>query len=380
MIRRFASTLQFKTQAAGWWRGMAIVLVISLTGCASVQEGLGYYWQSIHGHLSMMHAARPVDELLKDAQLSANLRERLQVAQQIRRYASENLGLPDNGSYKAFADLKRSAVVWNVFATEELSLKMHAWCFPVAGCVNYRGYFDENAARAYAAGLKEKGLDVQVAPVPAYSTLGWFDDPLLNTFIFYPHGELARLVFHELAHQVVYVQGDSAFNESFATAVERIGVDRWLAVQPDRRWIDQYQAHQQRKRAFLTLLRNTKAALEGIYASDVSDAEKRSAKARAFETLKADYAALKTSWQGWSGYDRWFKEPLTNAHFASLGLYDQWVPAFLELFVRQNRDLNAFYAEVKKIAALSKEDRRANLEALLADAKTKPGRDAADHE
>ena len=200
----------------------------ALAGCSTV----GYYWQSLDGHVRLMAAARPLDDWLQDPAAPERLKERLRLAERIRDFASRELLLPDNPSYRRYADLRRPAAVWNVVAAPPLSLTLRTWCFPVTGCVGYRGWFDEAQARAEAEALRAQGLEVSVYPVPAYSTLGWSNwlggDPLLNTFIRDTEGELARLIFHELAHQVVYARDDTAFNESFATAVERLGVARWI--------------------------------------------------------------------------------------------------------------------------------------------------------
>jgi predicted aminopeptidase len=206
------------------WRCLLLAgALLTLAGCADTR----YYWQSVSGHVALMQAARPVDDWLRDPQTPPALRERLALSQRIRSFAVTELALPDNASYRRFADLQRRAVVWNVVAAPEYSLTLQTWCFPVLGCVGYRGYFSEAEARAQAAQLQAQGLEVTVYGVPAYSTLGWMNwaggDPLLNTFIHYPEGELARIVFHELAHQVLYVPDDTTFNESFATAVEQLG-------------------------------------------------------------------------------------------------------------------------------------------------------------
>ena len=234
-------------------RRLALMAMALLSaGCAST-SGVGYYWQSVTGHLRLMQAARPVDAWLADAQTPPNLKDRLALAQRIRAFAVTELALPDNASYHRYADLQRRAAVYNVVAAPTLSLTLQTWCFPVAGCVGYRGYYREADARAFAAGL-DRGLEVAVYPVPAYSTLGWMNwaggDPLLNTFIRQPEGELARLLFHELAHQVVYAKDDTTFNESFATAVERLGVQRWLAQASTPGARVAYEAFDQRRRAF----------------------------------------------------------------------------------------------------------------------------------
>jgi len=210
---------------SGMRSGFLVTMVAaSLSGCANI----GYYFQAVGGQMEIWNRSRPIEKLVGDERTDARLRERLSLVLKVREFASRELALPDNQSYRKYADLQRPFAVWNVFATKEFSIAPVEWCFPFAGCVAYRGYFSEEGAGQFAAGLRSQGHDVFVAGIPAYSTLGWFDDPVLNTFIFYPDAEIARLTFHELAHQVVYVSGDTVFNESFATAVELEGVDRWL--------------------------------------------------------------------------------------------------------------------------------------------------------
>ena len=205
------------------WRVAILACALFIAGCADT----GYYLQSLGGHLQMMQSARPIEQWLSDEGVASALKQRLALAQRIRAFAVTELGLPDNASYHRYADVRRRSVVWNVVAAPEFSLTLKTWCFPVTGCVAYRGYFEEAEARAHAQALAASGLEVSVYGVPAYSTLGWLNwaggDPLLNTFINYPEGELARMIFHELAHQVLYVPDDTVFNESFATAVERLG-------------------------------------------------------------------------------------------------------------------------------------------------------------
>jgi len=326
---------------------------LALTGCASLPWDLGYYWQSVRGHWSVIHAAQPVERLLDDPALDPTLRERLELARRIRRFASEALGLPDNGSFTRYADLARPFVVWNVVAAPRYSLELQRWCFPVAGCITYRGYYDKAEAEAFARTLEAQGLDVLVAGVPAYSTLGWFDDPLLNTFIGYSEPELARLVFHELAHQVVYVSGDSMFNESFATAVEQIGVSRWLASRGDPSLVDAYRQFEQRRQAFVALLAQARDRLMHGYTSAGDDAQRQRIKDDVFAALQRDYQSLKATWGGWAGYDRWFGQKLGNAHLGSVATYTALVPGFLALAEREP-DLPAFYEHVREIAKLDK--------------------------
>jgi len=254
-------------------------------------------------------------------------------------------------------------IMWNVVAAPELSLTPVQWCFPVAGCVNYRGYYSREAAQAYAAELRAEGNDVQVGGVPAYSTLGWFNDPLISTFIYYPDAELARLLFHELAHQVVYVQGDSQFNESFASAVEEAGVERWLSGYGNQAMRDNYIKFSKRKQEFLNLLLACRHDLEQVYASDASVPAKRAEKARLFQKLQDDYQVLKASWGGFTGYDRFFAEPLSNAHLAAIATYNDFIPAFRALLARE-KTFPRFYAAVRALAQLDKEARHQRLQQL----------------
>lgn len=321
---------------------------------------MSYYTQAARGQYSLLSASRPVDDWLNDSTTDAQLKERLEKAKKIRQFAVHELGLPNNGSYKNYTDLKRPYVLWNVVATPELSLKPKQWCFPIAGCVNYRGYYSKNAAQRYATELRNNGSDVQVSGVPAYSTLGWFNDPFLSTYIRYPDSELARLVFHELAHQVVYIKGDSEFNESFATAVEETGVQRWLAANGDEQMRTRHAEFTKRKEDFLILLLKHRNALKSNYQSDTADDEKRTKKARIFTELQEDYQKLKVTWGGYAGYDRWFAEPLSNAHLTSVATYNDLVPGFRALLA-QHKNLSDFYSAVKVFAAMEKSVRQQRL-------------------
>lgn len=335
-------------------------LLALIGGCTQ----LGYYVQAVQGQYSLLFDAKPIDNWLADPNVDAKLKGRLAKVQEIRRFAAEELGLPDNGSYKNYTDLKRSYVLWNVVATPELSMKPTQWCFPIAGCVNYRGYYNKREAQAFAAGLRRNGYDVQVAGVPAYSTLGWFSDPVLSTFIQYPDAELARLVFHELAHQVAYAKDDSKFNESFAVAVEEAGVERWMAKYGDEKMRLSYTAYEGRKKDFLALLVKYRNQLEVNYASQTSNAEKRQRKIEIFQALKDEYLILKeVTWGGYARYDRWFAEPLSNAHLSSIATYHDMVPGFRALLARQ-KNLSGFYREVQKLSALDKESRHQRLAQL----------------
>ncbi|MDB5818082.1 MAG: putative zinc protease protein [Rhizobacter sp.] len=344
-------------------RLFAVILAgLLLTGCGTVD----YLSQSIGGHLAMLRAAKPVDIWIADPSTPPALRDRLVLSQRMRDFAIADLDLPDNPSYRRYADLKRPSVIWNVVAAPELSLTLEQWCFPVVGCVGYRGYFDKARADELATELKAQGFEVSVYGVPAYSTLGklpgtWFADPLLNTFIRYPEGELARMIFHELAHQVVYAKDDTLFNESFATSVERLGGERWLHRPGEEAALAEYQRYEGRRRDFRELTVTYRDRLKALYESDAPDADKRERKAALFADLRRDYETFKTQrWAGYIGYDPWF----ANANNASLGVqsaYNELVPGFERVFAAQGSDFARFYREVARLAALPKDERRAAL-------------------
>lgn len=343
-----------------------LLLVLCLSGCAD----MSYYWQSARGHLQLMHAARPVQDWLDDAATPPELKRQLVLARRLRVFAVEALHLPDNASYHRYADLGRRAAVWNAVAAPPYSLKLKTWCFPVTGCIGYRGYFDEREAQALATQLRSDGLEAGVYGVPAYSTLGWMNwlggDPLLNTFISYPEGELARMLFHELAHQMVYVQDDTQFNESFATAVERLGSAQWLATQADAAARSEYARFDGRRRAFRALMLDTRRQLEAVYADLDDPVPMAERKAQAMAQFHAAYAALKQEhWQGFAGYDLYVAR-VNNASFGVQAAYDGWVPAFEALFEREGRDWPRFYAAVRDLRQLPKAERDQALRALAA--------------
>lgn len=350
---------------AAFGLALGLGLCLGLTGC-----GLSYYSQAVGGHLDLLQRARPVEQWVADPDTPAALRERLRLAQRLRAFAVDELKLPDNASYRRFAELERSAVVWNVVATPELSLTLKTWCFPVMGCVGYRGYFQRAPADALAVELRSQGLDVSVYGVPAYSTLGWTNwlggDPLLSTFIRWPESELARLLFHELAHQGVYVADDTAFNESYATAVERLGLMRWLAgagaaAQQEAATLET------RRQDFRRITAQARRDLDALYRSRMAPDALRERKAERLQQLREDHARLKAGpWQGFTGYDAWFAQ-VNNAALAVQGAYEDLVPAFERLFEREGRDFGRFHAEVARLATLSAPQRRAALQALGAD-------------
>lgn len=354
------------------------LLVLLLSGCAHSGGTPGYYWQSLRGHLALLQAARPVQEWIDSPDTPAPLRARLELARKARAFAVTDLALPDNASYRRYARLDRRAAVWNVVAAGPYSLELHRWCFPITGCIGYRGYFDEADARAEAARLAATGLEVNVYGVPAYSTLGYSNwlggDPLLSTFIAWPEGDFVRLLFHELAHQQVYAEGDTAFNESYATAVERLGVQRWLERHATPAVRTQFAASEQRRAQFRALTRATRERLAAIYEQKSDSAPDHTAlaamKSEAMRQFHADYALLRTRWLAahtppaqLAPLDQWVREA-NNASFAAQGAYDDLVPAFVALFEREGRDWPRFHAAVRALAKMPRPGREEALKAL----------------
>lgn len=357
---------------------LVLLPIFTLGGCAD----FGYLMQSVNGHLALMRAAEPIDVMRGDPKTKPDLQARLALAQRMRRFAVTDLALPDNASYTRYADLQRRAVVWNVVAAPTLSLTVKTWCFPVTGCVGYRGYFEEAQAQALAAELRSQGMEVSVYGVPAYSTLGWLNwaggDPLLNTFIGYPEGELARLIFHELAHQVAFAKNDTTFNESFATAVERLGGTRWLARQGSATGNAEFNASSQRRSQFRALALATRKSLKAIYqdaapaGASTADTDMSAMKHVAYQHFRLQYAKLRAQWvdsanltpetalRQLSGYDTWVANA-NNASFGAQAAYDELVPDFERLFENIARQPGSpwqqFYDVVKRIAALPEPER-----------------------
>jgi predicted aminopeptidase len=338
-----------------------VAAALTVAACATF-ETVDYYWQGAAGQLELLTRSEPIPEVIGKSDKA--LADRLQRIRRIRAFASEKLGLPNNGSYTRYTDLGRPFVSWNVFATPELSLTPREWCFPIAGCVNYRGYFQEAAAKGESKRLKASGDDVYVGGVPAYSTLGWFDDPVLSSFVSWPETEVARLIFHELAHQLIYVKSDSVFNESYATTVEEAGLARWLASRHDSQLTKLAAKADHMRAVFRDLVRTARAKLVELYASNATDDDKRRAKQEILDAMKTAYEAAKQGDPSLSGYDRWFAQQPNNAAIAAIGLYTDRVPAFRELLHEVNGDLPKFYARVRALAALPKHDRDRALDVL----------------
>jgi predicted aminopeptidase len=338
---------------AATFRAALIVVLITAAG------GGCYVLQSVQGQLSLMSKREPISRVIASSSTPPALRSQLEAVSAIRDFATRELGLPDNGSYRSYADLGRRYVVWNVVAAPEFSVDPKQWCYPIVGCVAYRGYFVEAGARGYAAKLRGQGLDVLVGGVAAYSTLGHFNDPVLNTMMDWNDVELAAIIFHELTHQLVYVAGDSSFNEALATTVEEEGVRRWLRAQGRDADLDNRQVQQQHYLAVIGLLNATRAELRTVYAAGLGAQAMRDRKRAAFDSLRSSFAHLKAEWGGHAPFEGWFTEDLNNAHLASIATYFDCVPGFERELAAAGGDLAVFYGRARALAKLNQEQRDA---------------------
>ncbi|TDV59870.1 aminopeptidase [Pseudomonas sp. LP_7_YM] len=347
----------------GFRRALPMLAILLISGCSS----LSYYTQLASGQLALLRAREPVAQVITDPQRDPNLRDHLLKSQQARDFASQHLHLPDNKSYRLYADIHRPYVVWNVFATGEFSLDPVTHCFPIAGCVAYRGYYSQGAARGEAALQKRDGKDVYVSGVEAYSTLGWFNDPIISSMMVWGDERLATLIFHELAHQRFYVKDDSEFNESYATFVEEEGTRQWRA---ERGMPAETASSETRRRDQLTrLVLHTRERLKALYAAPLAPQVMRQRKAAEFERLRVEYRQLRDSqWGGDKRFDSWIYAPMNNARLLPIGLYDQWVPAFERLFNQVNGAWPAFFDAVEHLGGLPTDQRKAALARLA-----KPG-------
>ncbi len=318
-----------------------------------------YLLQSAEGQLDLMSKREPIGRVIGAAATPAALRSQLKAVAAIRDFASRELGLPDNGSYRSYADVGRRYVVWNVVAAAEFSIDPKQWCYPIVGCVAYRGYFVESRARSFAGELRAAGFDVTVGGVAAYSTLGHFNDPVLNTMMGWNDVELASIIFHELTHQLLYVPNDSAFNEALATAVEEEGVRRWLSAQGRDADLAAHLHQEQHYMTVIDLLGATRAQLRAVYASPVAPEQMRERKRAAFASLRASFALLKQAWGGHAPFESWFAEDLNNAHLASVATYFACVPGFERELKAVAGDLTAFYARARQLAKLDQPKRDA---------------------
>ncbi|MEM7259091.1 MAG: aminopeptidase [Pseudomonadota bacterium] len=340
---------------------LAAVAIGLSAGCSNVR----YYSQIVSGHMQIVIGKKPLAEVTRDDSIDKSLRRRINLAVQARDFAINELGLPDNKSYTSFYDTQRSHVTWNVVAAGEFSFRPKTWCFPVAGCVSYRGYYDVADAQKYAAVLNDEGLDVTINGATAYSTLGWFADPLLNTMLNRSDSGIVALLIHELAHQQLYVGNDSTFNESFAVFVDQAGLALWQSKNGSTEQHAELEQRRARQADFISLLSNARNDLDAIYSSGVEESVMRQQKAERFELLRADYENLKQSWGGYRGYDAWFARDLNNARLVSVATYNDYVPAFRALFEQSDRDFPTFYAAAKALAELPAEERTRRMQALL---------------
>jgi predicted aminopeptidase len=335
---------------------LVIAAACALAGCGTL-----YVAQAARGQLQILNARKPIARVIADPDTDAALKQRLEEVRLAREFASRELGLPNNKSYTSYADLKREFVTWTVVATPEFSVKPREWCFPIVGCVSYRGYFRKASAEKYAASLQLEGLDVMVGGVPAYSTLGKFNDPILNTMMGYGDDELASIIFHELSHQVVYVAGDTSFNESFAVAVEQEGLARWLKFRGREKDLGRYQKRRVRQAESMALVSRYRGELEQAYQAPGTDAGKRERKRAVFARLVAELRALGQKYGVESALAAELDGRPNNARLASLSAYSECVPGFERLLAEQGHDLPRFFDEVRALAKLPRDERRARV-------------------
>jgi predicted aminopeptidase len=330
---------------------LAGMLTLGLPGC--------YVLQAAHGEAQVLEKRRPIAKVIEDPKTPPRLRATLEQVRAARDFASRVLYLPDNRSYRTYADIGRPYVVWNVVATPEFSIVPEHWCFPIVGCVAYRGYFSERKAREFASQLKARGFDVSLGGVPAYSTLGRFADPVLSTMLPYGNIELAGIIFHELTHQLLYVRGDSSFNEAFAVTVEHEGVKRWLLLQGRVADLERYERSNAYDLEYVRLFRSYRGKLEKLYASGLPASLLRERKRAVFAALAADMAHLAARSSGPAPYQDWLDAGLNNADLASVATYYDCVPGFERLLREDGGDLKRFYADVRDLAHEPKAERDA---------------------
>lgn len=350
------------------------LLLISLTAVVLVVSGcrtLKFYGQAIKGQYQIFAHQEPIEKLVADTKTPTRLREQLELLQKLRAFADTELKLPVDGHYRKYVDVHRPYVVWNIQAAPRFSLEPKTWWYPLVGSLEYRGYFSERDAKKYAATLRKKGWDVFVGGVDAYSTLGWFKDPVLNTFIYRDEPELAEVIFHELGHQRVFARGDTDFNEAFATVVGQEGARRWLRLQGNTNSYEHYLVSLRRNEQFVRLIMSTRARLEKIYGDQRDEEGKLKAakelpkpaeelaveKHQTFADLQTRYSQLKTNWDGFTGYDRWFSREVNNAQLNTIANYYDYVPGFEALLKLKDGDLEKFYAAAEELSRKSQDER-----------------------
>ena len=339
------------------------VLISSATlwGCQAVH----YYSQAIDGQCRILLKRQPISEIMADSESPQSLRERLMFILKVREFAENELQLPVNNHYLTYVDLKRPFVLWNVFAAPEFSLTPKTWCYPVAGCAAYRGYFAETNARHYADRLSKQGYEVYVGGVTAYSTLGWFDDSVLSTFIRFSEAQTAALIFHELAHQILYVKDDTAFNESFATLVEQEGLRRWQHASGSERIYTEYLHQHRRQEQFVRLIMDYRKRLERLYRTELPPIEKRAQKTTIFSQLRNEFNHLKKNQIEFAAYDDWMNHSLNNAKISSVAAYHDFLPAFQKMLKQNMGQMNQFFEACRQLALKSKPERHQILESYV---------------
>jgi predicted aminopeptidase len=345
------------------------IVVLRILSCSAILWGCQtahYYSQAIDGQCRILLKRQPISTILDDSESPQSLRERLMFILKVREFAESELQLPVNNHYLTYVDLKRPFVLWNVVAAPEFSLTPKTWCYPVAGCAAYRGYFAETNARQYADRLTKQGYDVYVGGVTAYSTLGWFDDPVLSTFIRFSEARTAGLIFHELAHQILYVKDDTAFNESFATLVEQEGLRRWQHASGSERIYSEYLQQHRRREEFIQLIMRYRQRLELLYQTDLAPAEKRTNKKTIFSELRNEYNYLKTKQIGLSAYDVWMNQSLNNAKISSVVAYNDFLPAFQKMLTQNMGELDQFFKACRQLTQKNKDERHQILESYMA--------------
>ena len=335
------------------------LMFILLFSAACMQcRSLPYYDQAIDGQMEILRKQEPISDLIEDPNTPEKLRKKLIFIQEVRNFAAKELHLPVKDHYLSYVDLNRPYVVWNVYAAPEFSLTPKTWCFPIVGCVAYRGYFSEQDAQRFGDSLKKEGYDVYISGAIAYSTLGWFDDPVLSTFTRLSKPDMAALIFHELAHSVLYIKDDTAFNESFATAVEQEGLRRWQMAANDPKGYESWLNKRQPRQRFIRLVSKYRAKLEELYRNGLPFKENRKQKAAIFNQMKSEFTNLKTIYGNLTAYDAWFARPLNNAHIISVSTYHDWVPAFGKILSESGGDMNTFYRTCRQLAKTDPSERQ----------------------
>ncbi|MCP4487654.1 MAG: aminopeptidase [Gammaproteobacteria bacterium] len=355
--------IQLDKNTGFFMRFALVIIILPLLGaCAD----LGYYWHSAKGHLAIMQKRVPIDDLVDDPELDGKLKQRLKLVKQIRQFSVDRLALPDSGSYSDFAQLERPYVLQNLFAAPEFSIKLLSWCYPVAGCASYRGYYEQQRLDKFVKLLQADGNEIYIARVPAYSTLGWFDDPVLSSFIHWPEFRLAGLLFHELTHQRLYIDDDSKFNESLASAVQQVGTRLWLGHRQQTDQLGMFDRSLSYRRGVVALIESVRSQLAELYRSELDEAEKRRQKQAIFQTSRHSYEDISTAHDYRDGFAKWFAGELNNAKLASVSTYNALISSFVTMITAHDNDFNAFFDYVEKIGQLDKQQRDLCLQAWKA--------------